>query len=234
MSRRTPLAKSSERPPRPTPPPQEFGAVSDSSMLRQYPVAHYERRPLEFYPAKPERICGDILEIGPGRGDFLMSVARTHPEQRFVAVEVGLRRFAKLAARAEKHGLSNVLVIGGDARLVIPRHFDAASFGSVVVLFPDPWPKRRHAFNRLLQPEFLVQIARVLKPGGHLYLKSDVESYIVWVGEQIARLPQYRVVEDRWPWGQVGTEDGRTLSLFADRQTGLGYDIHSLCLERLP
>ena len=43
-------------------------------MLRQYPVAHYERRPLECYPAKPERICGDILEIGPGRGEKIEAV----------------------------------------------------------------------------------------------------------------------------------------------------------------
>jgi tRNA (guanine-N7-)-methyltransferase len=217
----------------PSPPPQEFGIVPDPAYLRQYPHAHHARLPISFYPAQPERIAGDVLEIGPGRGDFLLSTAEAHPELRFVAVELGKKRHPKLIQRAQKRGLTNLLFIHGDARLVLPRFFEAETFGAAVVLFPDPWPKRRHAFNRLLQPEFLVELARVLRPGGHLYLKSDVESYIGWVEEQVAHLPHFRIVEDNWPWEPVhAEEDGKTLSLFAERQTSLGYGIHSLCLER--
>jgi tRNA (guanine-N7-)-methyltransferase len=189
--------------------------------------------PITFYPAQPDRIVGDVLEIGPGRGDFLLSTAEAHPELRFVAIELGKKRHPRLAHRVVRRGLANVLLIHGDARLVLPRYIAPASFGSAVVLFPDPWPKLRHAFNRLLQPEFLSELARVLIPGGHLYVKSDVESYIAWVQAQVTRLPEFEIVPDCWPWGPVGSENGRSLSLFADRQTSLGYEIHSLCLERV-
>lgn len=233
MSRRTPLTKSTEKPARPSPRPREFGVVPDPSFLRQYPVGHYEQRPIDFYPSRPKRIGGDLLEIGPGRGDFILAEAKAKPDQQFVAVEVGLRRYAKLAARTERLGLTNLLVIGGDARLVLPRCFDAESFNAVVVLFPEPWLKRRHAFNRILQPEFLLELARVLRPGGHLHVKSDVAAYIDWVADNARKISQFRVVEDRWPWGPIGAEAGQTLSLFANRQTSLGYDIHSLCLQRV-
>jgi tRNA (guanine-N7-)-methyltransferase len=162
-----------------------------------------------------------------------MTTAQQHPELKLVAVELGKKRHAKLIQRSQKRDLKNVLLILSDARVALPKFFDSATFTSVVVLFPDPWPKRRHAFNRLLQPDFLIEIARVLKPGGHLYVKSDVEAYLVWVSQQVAQLHQFRIVEDRWPWGSVDGQDGRTLSLFADRQTGFGYGIHSLCLERV-
>lgn len=219
--------------PPPTPPPHEFGIVPDPAYLRKYPHAHHERLPIAFYPAQPERVSGDVLEIGPGRGDFLLATAEAHPELRFVAVELGKKRHPKLIQRSQKLGLTNILLVHGDARLVLPRFVEDRAFGAAVVLFPDPWPKRRHAFNRLLQPEFLVELARVLKPGGHLYVKSDVESYIAWVKEQAAKLPQYRPVEDLWPWGPVDTDEGKPLSLFAERQRNMGYRIHSLCVERL-
>jgi tRNA (guanine-N7-)-methyltransferase len=188
---------------------------------------------VKFFPAQPERITGDVLEIGPGRGDFVFAEAKDHPDQQFVVVELGKKRYAKLVERLQKRALTNVLVVFGDARVVLPKYFQDATFSSIVVLFPDPWPKRKHAFNRLLQPVFLVELARLLKPGGHLYLKSDVESYVQWVREQVAQLPQYRIVDNRWPWSSVDGQDGKTLSLFADRQLGYGYGIHSLCLERV-
>lgn len=233
MPRRPPPVSRAKRHLVPKPPPQVIGTVSDPNYSRKVPLDYRASQPIDFYPSKPERIEADILEIGPGRGDFLMTTAQQHPELRFVAVELGKKRHAKLIERSQKRNLQNVLLILSDARVALPKFFDAATVSSVVVLFPDPWPKRRHAFNRLLQPDFLIEIARVLRPGGHLYVKSDVEAYLMWVRQQVAQLPQYRIVEDRWPWGPVDGQDGKTLSLFADRQTGFGYGIHSLCLERV-
>lgn len=201
--------------------------------LRQFPSEFTGTKPVKFFPAQPERLEGDVLEIGPGRGDFLFSEGKGHPELKFVAVELGKKRYAKLVERIQNRGLTNIVLVFGDARIVLPKYFVPATFESVVVLFPDPWPKRRHAFNRLLQPVFLIELARILKPGGHLFLKSDVESYVAWVEEQVPQLPQYRIVKDCWPWGAVDGQDGKTLSLFADRQLGFGYGIHSLCLERV-
>lgn len=233
MPRRPQLISREKRAEVPPAPPHEFGVATVPEYLRQFPAEFTGTRPVKFFPAQPERIVGDVLEIGPGRGDFVFAEAKDHPDQQFVVVELGKKRYAKLVERLQKRGLTNVLVVFGDARVVLPKYFDDATFSSVVVLFPDPWPKRKHAFNRLLQPVFLTELARLLKPGGHLYLKSDVESYVQWVREQVSQLPQYRIVEDRWPWSSVDGQDGKTLSLFADRQLGFGYGIHSLCLERV-
>ncbi|HWO56381.1 MAG TPA: tRNA (guanosine(46)-N7)-methyltransferase TrmB [bacterium] len=218
----------------PIPPPRTFGTVPDLALQRQFPTAHRERKPFEFYPALPATVTGDLLEIGPGRGDFLLAEAAAHPERRFVAIEIGRKRHLRLIRRIERRELCNVLLICGDARLVIPRHLPDRSFPAVVVLFPDPWPKRRHAFHRLLQPDFLRELARVLTPGGHMYLKSDVAEYVEWVARQVVGISEFRIVDDRWPWGPVRGQDGKTLSLFAERQSALGYGIHSLCLERVP
>jgi len=213
-------------------PSQRFATVPRLELQREFPTAHRDRDPIEFYPVLPEPFVADVLEIGPGRGDFLLAQAERFPEQQFVAVELGKKRHLKLIRRIEKRQLRNVALICGDARLVLPRFVPSASVGSIVVLFPDPWPKRRHAFHRLLQPPFLVELARCLKAGGHLFLRSDVEEYVVWVKGHAEKMMGFRVIDDCWPYGPVRGEAGKTLSLFADRQTGLGYQIHGLCLER--
>ncbi len=206
--------------------------MPDATYLREFPAKYRASQSIKFHPSQPERLAGDVLEIGPGRGDFLLTEATAHPDKRFVAIELGKKRYAKLVRRIDGRGLANVTLIFGDARVVVPKYIGPETFQSVVVLFPDPWPKRRHAFNRLLQPEFLAELSRVLCPGGHLHIKSDVESYIDWVKGQVSRMSQFRVVDDCWPWGSVDGIDGKSLSLFADRQTGFGYGIHSLCLLR--
>ena len=214
------------------PQPQPFNTVPDVTYQRQFPATHREQIGTEFYPAPPDVIEGDVLEIGPGRGDFLLNEAEAHPEHRFIAIEISQKRYRKLIARVLRRGLSNVQLIYGDGRLVLPRFFRDGSVDSVVILFPDPWPKRRHAFNRLLQPSFLCELGRCLRPGGHLYLKSDVDSYIGWVAQQVSTIPQLQIVEEYWPWEPIRPGEGPSRSLYADRRTRLGYAIHSLCLRR--
>lgn len=215
------------------PPRQQFLTVPDLSLQRQFPEQFRRCIPIEFYPAPPERIVADLLEIGPGRGDFLLTRASQAANQSFVAIELGKKRYLKLIRRIQRLGLVNITLICGDARLIIPRYFPDSSVGTIVVLFPDPWPKRRHAFHRLLQPLFLRELARCLKVGGQLFLRSDVGEYVTWVAGHITTIPEFQVVEDRWPYGPVRSDGTSTLSLYADRQSGLGYRIHGLCLERM-
>jgi tRNA (guanine-N7-)-methyltransferase len=109
------------------------------------------------------------LEIGSGHGGFALAFARSRPERALVAREV--------AARAEGRGLENLLVLQGDARIIAPRLFRAGSLAVVHVHFPDPWWKRRHHTRRLVDDRMSVLLLGLLRPGGLLDFRTDVEDY---------------------------------------------------------
>ncbi len=150
-------------------------------IYRQFPLEYRKTQPLQFYPEHVEVIHADVLEIGPGRGDFLFQSAEANPDVRFVGVEIGRTRFTKLSTRIEKRGLKNVLVVHGDARVIVPKYIEPTSLQQVYVLFPDPWPKNRHVHNRLLKQEVLQFLVDKLKVNGTLFVASDVGGYVDWV-----------------------------------------------------
>jgi len=159
---------------------------------RQFPLEFEARKPILFYPREVEQITGDVLEIGPGRGDLLLWLAAAYPAKQFVAIEMMMRRYRKLIARAEKRGLTNVQLLRGNARIIIPRYFVSPCFERIYVLFPDPWPKPRHSFQRLLSVEFLNKLASILKPSGDIVLATDWQPYADWVIENAAKVPPLR------------------------------------------
>ncbi|MBI2346702.1 MAG: hypothetical protein HYV03_07490 [Deltaproteobacteria bacterium] len=116
-----------------------------------------------------------IIEIGPGRGDFLFHLARTDPAAIICGIEIKWRRFEKLRERRERDRLANVALIYGDARVAVPQL--ACLVDKVYVQFPDPWPKRRHAWHRILDAEFLGSCARRLKTGGEIWFITDDKLY---------------------------------------------------------
>ncbi len=157
--------------------------------MKTFPWEFEAAKECLFYPEKPDHFEGDILEIGPGRGDLVLSLAELFPGKRFVAVELGKKRYHKLVKRIEKRQLSNFLLIQGDARIVLPRHFSQETFEKTYVLFPDPWPKKRHVPKRLLTTDLLTMLAGYIKPGGDLFVATDVTFYALWVIENAARVP---------------------------------------------
>jgi len=134
---------------------------------------------LEFLPSPPPLdIPGPlVLEIGPGKGEFLLHLAEQEPDTTFVAVEIRRGRFAKIAKRAAARGLKNVFLVLGDARECLTRLCRPGLFERIYVLFPDPWPKRRHSKHRLLKPELLAHLRDYLKPGGAIYNATDAGFY---------------------------------------------------------
>lgn len=159
---------------------------------RAYPRVFAAKEELFFYPTKPDHLVSDILEIGPGRGDFLFALAEACPERQIAAVELDQKRYDKLARWVKVRGFANVLLINGDARVVVPECVPQASLSAVYVLFPDPWPKRRHAFHRLLTQSFLRRLAACLKPGGVLTVRTDVQAYAEWVRDNAVGIPAFR------------------------------------------
>jgi tRNA (guanine-N7-)-methyltransferase len=114
------------------------------------------------------------LEIGCGAGGFALEYCRRNPGVRFVAFE-WRKKFAREAQhRADKHGLINLRVIEGDARLAVPRLFAENSLDAIHLQFPDPWWKRAHQKRAILQPEFTALLCTRLKPGGRFDFRTDV------------------------------------------------------------
>ena len=125
------------------------------------------------------------LEIGAGHGGYALAFARERPERALVAIEQR-RKFAdELRARAEKRGHSALVVLHGDARVLAPRLFAAGSLAAIHVHFPDPWWKRRHHRRRLVDEGMSTLLLRLLRPGGLLDFRTDVERYAL---EAIERL----------------------------------------------
>jgi tRNA (guanine-N7-)-methyltransferase len=143
----------------------------------------------DYYPSQPEFCEGDVLEIGPGRGDLLLSLAEANPLKKYIAIELSKKRHFRMIPRLERKNLTNVLLIRGDARVVLAKHFKHEAFETIFVLFPDPWPKKRHAFKRLLSVPFITLLSTYLKAGGNLVLGTDVEAYALWIEENLAQVP---------------------------------------------
>jgi len=116
------------------------------------------------------------LEIGFGGGEHLTGQAITRSDAGFLGVEPFLNGVAKALGQIDDQGLSNVRLLEGDARDVMARMPDGC-LDRIYLLFPDPWPKTRHAKRRLIQDETVAEFVRVLKLGGRLRVATDVKSY---------------------------------------------------------
>lgn len=119
---------------------------------------------------------GVWLEIGFGGGEHLAGQAALHRDTGFVGAEPFVDGVAKLLTAIDEQGLSNVRLRRGDARDLVAS-FDAASIDRAFILFPDPWPKTRHRKRRLVQPDFVAELARVMKPGAPLRFATDWADY---------------------------------------------------------
>ncbi len=117
------------------------------------------------------------VEIGFGGGEHLLWQARSNPGITIIGAEPFLDGVIKVVSAIEAEGLTNIRIHSDDARDLL-RWLPAASISRVFVLFPDPWPKRRHAKRRLINSHTLDLLARVLRPGGELRVASDIGDYV--------------------------------------------------------
>jgi tRNA (guanine-N7-)-methyltransferase len=197
---------------------------------KRFPFEFLSRQPLRAFPEVSGPLTVHTLEIGPGRGEYLLGQAAVHPERQFAAIEVSGERCTKLIRRIEQAGLKNVVLANGDARAVMPRLIREASLQLVVVLFPDPWPKRRHVFHRLMTTEFLADLARYVAPGGELFLKSDAPSYVEWVAANASSIPAWTVALP--PAVQPIPAPDEPCTFYERKQRAAGRSILTLRLRR--
>ena len=131
------------------------------------------------------------LEIGFGGGEHLAGQAANNPSVGIVGCEVFLYGVARLMSLLDAgDSTDRVRVHHGDARMLM-RRFPEASFDRVFVLFPDPWPKLRHAKRRFIGPDNLPELARLLRDGGELRVASDDMTYIRWSLRHLMESPDF-------------------------------------------
>jgi tRNA (guanine-N7-)-methyltransferase len=117
------------------------------------------------------------VEVGSGKGMFLLAAAQARPDTNFVGIELAEKYAEFCAARLAKRDILNACVISADAGRVFAELLPDASLAAVHVYFPDPWWKARHKKRRVMNDRFARQIERALRPGGWLHFWSDVEEY---------------------------------------------------------
>ena len=129
-----------------------------------------------LFPFEPRDMW---LEIGFGGGEHLIAQARAHPDVGLIGCEPFVNGVAKALAAAELYGVDNLRLRAGDARALIEA-LPPATLSRIFILYPDPWPKRRHNKRRLISDEMIAEFARVARSGAELRFATDIDDYAGW------------------------------------------------------
>jgi tRNA (guanine-N7-)-methyltransferase len=132
------------------------------------------------------------VEVGFGKGLFLVRVAQESPATNFLGIEVARKYQLFTATRLAKRALRNVRLVLADARGFLRDGVPAASLQALHVYYPDPWWKKRHLKRRVFTAEFAAACARCLRPGGRLYVVTDVPEYFAVMAELVAQHTRLR------------------------------------------
>jgi tRNA (guanine-N7-)-methyltransferase len=161
----------------------------------------------DMFAPPSEAVC---LEIGFGGGENLIAQATARPSLGFIGCEPFVNGMAKILAAIEAGHLGNVRLYAGDA-VDLLSWLPGASIAKVDLLYPDPWPKRRHWKRRFVQERTIAMLARVLRSGGLFRFATDIPDYAAWTLERLLRCPDFdwtaeRADDWRKPWaGFEGT-----------------------------
>jgi tRNA (guanine-N(7)-)-methyltransferase len=166
---------------------------------------------VDYFTIEPEAIFARRapleIEIGAGRGDFMLEYASANPDKNFLAIELSGTVGQLLAMRCGRAELPNVKVAKMDARTLVNLMLPDCSVAAFHIYYPDPWPKERHIKHRMVSPIFVRNLARSLCDNGNVYAASDVKQ---WAEEIFAMLDagDFRRI-DREPPGAKRSAFGR-------------------------
>jgi tRNA (guanine-N7-)-methyltransferase len=141
---------------------QPYLDANEKYVIKDFPVTESL-----FYDQKPIH-----MEIGTGKGDFIVEMAKKNPNVNFIGLEMQSSVIALAVQKAENEGLENIKFLVMDARLLSER-FTGIRFERIYLNFSDPWPKARHEKRRLTSPKFLLTYKTFLKGDGEIWFKTD-------------------------------------------------------------
>jgi tRNA (guanine-N7-)-methyltransferase len=181
-------------------PSQRTAYLAAAERVKWKPADYFNETTLNELFARPAPL---VLDLGCGDGGFLLALAQRHPEMNFLGTERLVSRVEKVARKIGRAGLANARVIEIENHFAVRNLLPAACATTVYVLHPDPWPKRYHHPRRLIQPEFMAAVHRVLVPGGELCVQTDDKPYFQWMEKVFAQCPQFERIEWKelpdWP-----------------------------------
>ncbi|HSI41581.1 MAG TPA: tRNA (guanine(46)-N(7))-methyltransferase TrmB [Xanthobacteraceae bacterium] len=160
------------------------------------------RLPVDLATLFPVPVRAVRLEIGFGGGEHLLAEAERQPDIGIIGAEAFLNGLAKATAALAARGLPNVRLHGDDVVPLLDR-LPAGALERIDLLYPDPWPKRRHWKRRFIRPDNLDRLARLLAIGGRLRFATDVDDYAAWTLRHL-------LADTRFAWTARRAADWRT------------------------
>jgi tRNA (guanine-N7-)-methyltransferase len=176
------------------------------------------------------RTAPRTLEIGFGNGEHLAALALAHPERDYFGIEVHRPGVGHLFMLAAANGSTNLRASQHDAVEVLREQIAPASLDELLLLFPDPWHKKRHHKRRLIQPPFVELVASRLKPGGVFRLATDWEEYAVQMLEVLGASTSFKNLSPSGDW--MPRPDERAPTRFEKRGARLGHGVWDLAFAR--
>ena len=170
------------------------------------------------------------LEIGCGKGAFLLRQAQAHPERNYLGIEWANEYFRFSADRMARWGVANVRILRTDARAFVIQRVPAGSLAAIHVYHPDPWPKKRHHKRRLFVPAFVDAAARALVPGGRLSIQTDHAEYFTVIRGLTTSHPL--LLETAFDDAAFGTTGERTRTNYEVKYEREGRPIFRVALVR--
>lgn len=170
------------------------------------------------------------MEIGSGKGGFLLNRARALPDRGFLGIEYANKFFLYAADRMVRWQVTNIRLMRTDARHLVIHHLPPACLEIMHIYHPDPWPKKRHHKRRLIQPEFISAAVDALVPGGRIAIQTDHDEYFDHICRVVAQEP--RLVEVPFDVPEAGVIEGRVQTNFEIKYLRQGRTIHQIALRR--
>lgn len=133
-----------------------------------------------------------IVEYCSGNGAWILEKAKLFPQLNWVAVEMKFQRVRKIWSKVKNNNLPNLFIICGEGLLATKNYFPSCSIADIYINFPDPWPKNRHAKNRIIRPDFLEQAHRILHPRGSITFVTDDFGYSEWTINIFQKDPNFQ------------------------------------------
>ena len=165
------------------------------------------------------------LEVEPGCGDasFLVDYARRHPERNFIGVERLLGRIRKLDRKGRRAGLANLRGVRIESSYFLQYLLPPRAASAVHVYFPDPWPKKKHHKNRLVNERFPALARAALAPGGAVYLRTDDADYFRQMTEVFGADKNFQQVETPVALAELPTDFERDFNSKGTRTLRAAY-----------